>query len=100
MVRQHGPKGLSNDGLTARGYLSIEGKDPRSDGVLAFRISQRLVDRFMKYGPSHKFYDLHVARKRDIFEWRWELMDENNPGFPKNWKERFRRVLWSHSPIT
>ena len=47
---------------TPKGYTFAAGKNPRGPGACKFKIPSDLIDRYMRYGPAHKFFDLYAVQ--------------------------------------
>src|SRR6266496_2554086 len=46
--------------LKPKGYTFTEGKHPHRPGACEFKIPTDLIERYLRYGPAHKFFDLHL----------------------------------------
>lgn len=46
--------------MKPKGYTFTEGKNPRGSGTREFKIPSDLIERYLRYGPAHKFFDLHI----------------------------------------
>ena len=46
--------------MKPKGYTFTNGKHPHRPGTCEFKIPTDLIERYLRYGPAHKFFDLHL----------------------------------------
>ncbi len=46
--------------------------------------------------PSDKVYAVYVSTEMELYEWRDEYADKDDPEFPINWRERYASCKWKN----
>jgi hypothetical protein len=71
-------------------------REDQTESLCYARIpSRRYLSADVTVPPiPNRTFAVYMSKELKIFEWRWEISDENKHGYPIQWKTRYEKIIW------